>query len=105
MSDQQVVPVIFRIGREGEVFALFPTLPSNRDGFCCVSYERIGQHTGADYFGCIYASRPATVAESEPLIQELERIGYRLRIVQRVPVSMHQARRAQAGARYAEAAQ
>ena len=102
MSDNQqtntpAVPVVLRVWKNGnEVFALFPTLPSDNYGHYCTAYAHVGQHSGADYQGCIQASRPATAAESAPLVQELERIGYRLRIIQRATAAMHGKRNAEA---------
>jgi hypothetical protein len=95
------VPVVLRAWRNGgEVFALFPTLPSDEHGVNfgrhCNAYAHVGQHSGADYRLCIRTSRPATATEGAPLIQELERIGYRPRIVQRATASMHEERKAEA---------
>ena len=87
------VPVVLRVlrdgGNDGEVFALFPTLPSDAYGRYCTAYALVGQHGGADYWHCIRASRPATANESASLVRELERIGYRLRIVKRATAAMH----------------
>ena len=87
---EPLTPVVLRVGKEGEVFALFPTLPSS--GYYCESYEHVGQHSGADYHGCIQESRPATVEESKALVRELEGRGYRLRVVKRASPTMHNAR-------------
>ncbi len=106
MTDNQqttpTVPVVLRVWRkEGEVFALFPTLPADEHGRYCDSYEHVGQHSGADYRLCIRTSRPATATEGAPLVQELERIGYRPRIVQRATASMHRERQAEVRRVYA----
>jgi hypothetical protein len=91
--DETDVPAVLRVWRDGgEVFALFPTLPGDQYGRYCVSYAHIGQHSVADYWYCVHMSRPATVAESTGLIQELEQIGYRLRMVQRATQAMHNER-------------
>lgn len=74
---EEKVKVIFRVDREGVVFALFPELPYDPAGRYCTSYEHSG-HSGADYRGCIWASRPAKPEESKDLSEELERIGYNL---------------------------
>ncbi len=101
------VPVVLRAWRtDGGVFALFPTLPSDEHGVNigrhCTAYAHIGQHGGADYRLCIRTSRPATATEGAPLVQELERIGYRLRIVKRATASMHRERQAEVRRVYAE---
>lgn len=75
--------VVFRVWRDGGVFALFPCEP-----WCAgmvASYEHVGQHGGADYAGCIGRSRAATAEESAPLRRELESRGYQLAIRQRRP--------------------
>jgi len=76
-------PVIFRVDREGEVFALFPTLPAY--GYYVTCYQHIGQHCAADYGLCINDSRPAQPAEYADLLEELTQIGYVLRVVRRRP--------------------
>jgi len=96
-TDTLAVPVVLRVWRDGgEVFALFPTLPSDEYGRYCDAYAHVGQHSGADYWGCIQASRPATAAEGVSLVRELERIGYRPRVVQRATRAMHDERMAEA---------
>ena len=75
------VTVIFRVWPSGGVFALFPELEWSRSGpRLCTSYEHVGQHGGADYAGCIYRTRPATMEEYSPLKAELARIGYVLKV-------------------------
>ena len=102
MKDNQqtstlAVPVVLRVWRDGAgVFALFPTLPSDEYGRYCDAYAHIGQHSRADYWLCVRASRPATAAQRAPLVRELERIGYRPRVVQRATAAMHDERKAEA---------
>jgi len=96
------VPVVLRVWRSGGgVFALFPTLPSDEYGRYCDAYALVGQHSGADYWRCVRASRPATTAEGAPLAAELERIGYRPRVVHRATAAMHRERSFEAGRVYA----
>jgi|GEM_PF-1977676 len=91
------VPVVLRAWRSGGgVFALFPTLPADEYGRHCDAYAMVGQHTGANYWLCLQASRPATSTEGAPLVRELERIGYRPRVVQRATAAMHRERQAEA---------
>ena len=48
-----MTPVAFRKWPNGDIPALFPTLPHSNNGHYCLSYEHNGQHCGADYLGCI----------------------------------------------------
>lgn len=75
------VKVVFRIDRKGVVFALFPYEPESRHLVMC--YQHVGQHTSADYRGCIKASRPAKPGEYEGLHRELMARGYELTVIQR----------------------
>lgn len=84
-TKQTEIPVVLRIQEaNGELLAFFPTEPAGLGGYSCSTYAHIGQHNGANYWGCVRASRPATAAESASLLQELERIGYRLRVIEQV---------------------
>jgi hypothetical protein len=85
--------VIFRMDREGIVFALFPELPSDYQGIFCTAYQHIGQHSAADFQGCIAHSRPAKAQEYADLFEELERRGYHLEVHKRVTPVMHERRR------------
>ena len=94
-------PVIFRTWRAHPrtVLALFPHDPGTNNPGTCSSYEHVGQHGSADPHGCIRITRPATRAEWQPLARELRRLGYRLRIMRRIPRNAYDLRRAQLGAR------
>lgn len=72
--------VVFRVWRATPktVLALFPA--EDEGSGHCSSYEHIGQHGGANYQGCIKATRPAQPEEYADLKRELERIGYELEI-------------------------
>jgi hypothetical protein len=71
--------VVFRRWLDtGDIIALFPAEPSDIDGWYCLSYERVGQHSGADFHGVVQATRPATAEEAAPLAEELTRLGYNL---------------------------
>lgn len=95
-TDTPIVPVVLRVWNDGDgALALFPTLPASCGGDLCDSYDLIGQHGGADYFGCLQMSRPAKGKEAAELTRELERIGYRLRVVKRATRAMHGKRRAE----------
>jgi hypothetical protein len=81
--------VIFRVDREGIIYALFPELPSDNYGYFCTCYQHIGQHCSADYHGCIANSRPATPAEYADLFNELTQRGYEMEVKQRATYAMH----------------
>lgn len=93
-----MTPVIFRKSRKtdgGEVFALFPTIPSDVYGLYCMSYQHVGQHSGADYRLCISQSTPANFEERADLHAELESLGYDdLMVYRREDPWMRQAREA-----------
>jgi hypothetical protein len=84
---------IFRMDRQGIVFALFPELPADNDGCYCTCYEHVGQHGVADYRRCIASSRSANPDEYADLLTELERRGYYLEVRQRATPVMHERRR------------
>ena len=85
--------VIFRLDREGVVFALFPELPSDTYGTYCTAYQHVGQHCAADFQGCIAQSRPARADEYAAIFNELERRGYHLHVHQKATAVMHERRR------------
>lgn len=77
--DTEKTTVVFRVWKDtGDVLALFPDLRET-NGFC-TSYMHVGQHSHADYTGCIQATRPARRAEYADLQRELENMGYNLRV-------------------------
>jgi len=102
MTNEPITPVIFRVWqekyvpgqlpghRDKEVFALFPTLPADCNGYYCTTYVHLGQHSSANYHRCIDHSCPAKPEEYAELKAELERIGYRLKVYKRATYAMHQ---------------
>ncbi len=76
--DTAPTPVIFRV-LEGEVIALFPTVPGTRDPYTCESYMHVGQH-GSAGAALSYTARLATPEEYAPLKRELEQLGYVLAV-------------------------
>lgn len=87
--------VIFRkwpASQGGGIIALFPTLPHDNAGDYCMSYERIGQHGGADP-GLVARTKPARPAEYAALARELRALGYQLHITHRFTDRLHQQRR------------
>jgi hypothetical protein len=88
--------VIFRKDKDG-VFALFPEIPADYYGNLCESYQHVGQHSGADYRGCIHNSKQATPKEFADLLKELRTVGYENLVVKhRASPEMHEKRRAAA---------
>lgn len=97
--DTETTLVVFRRWRgTNDIIALFPAEPSDIAGLYCLSYERVGQHGGADYHGVVQASRPATGEEAALLADELTRIGYNLQPIKRASQTVHERRRATARA-------
>lgn len=78
--DSEFTDVIFRRFKDGDVIALFPTLPGTNDWpNDCQSYQHIGQHGAASVFLTL-ETKPATQSEYAELAAELNRIGYAIRI-------------------------
>ena len=85
-------PVIFRMWKDGEVIALFPTIPADM-GNSCLSYVHIGQHGAADYDFVIRTTQPATQKDYAPLFAELVKVGYDdLKVFSRAQFWMHKER-------------
>ena len=87
---EQPTAVVFRVwnhkpdkGFNGDVIALFPSLPEYGGNVLC--YEHIGQHSAADYARVIECTRPAKPEEYASLRRELEAAPYRynLRVIAR----------------------
>jgi hypothetical protein len=98
-NSKPITLVVFRRWKEnGDIIALFPELPSDINGFYCDSYEHVGQHGGADYYGVIQATKPVAKRDAQELARELTRIGYRLKPIKRASYRMHEVRRATASA-------
>jgi len=94
---QPITAVVVRKWRDtGDLIALFPELPSDYQGWFVDSYMHVGQHAGADYNGVIQATMAATAEEAADLIRELERIGYRLKVIKRASPLAHAERRVKA---------
>lgn len=85
------IPVVFRKWNNGDLIALFPTLPHNWEHQYCMSYAHVGQHSAASLE--LPNTKPATQDEYAELLRELARVGYdSLRVVKRVTASMHRER-------------
>ena len=76
--------VVFRKFKDNnDIIALFPEDVWDHEGNCA-SYMRVGQHGGADYRGLVYSGTvKATPKEYRALRQELENIGYDLKVIER----------------------
>lgn len=87
-------PVIFRKYSDGEVIALFPSLPGRVDRILeCESYMHVGQHGAAWYDLVIQDTKPANYEEFKELFEELTSIGYDLRIYRRSNFLFYEMRR------------
>ncbi len=82
-EDDEITDVIFRQWRNGDIIALFPNQDTGR--YTCGSYMKVGQHSAADYEGVVSATILAAPKEYEDLKKELEKIGYKLRVLTRKP--------------------
>jgi hypothetical protein len=96
MSDDTTLVVIRRWRDTNDLIALFPGQPTDYQGWFVDSFMHVGQHAAADYHGVVQATLPASQEEAGDLLRELERIGYRLRVIKRVSRRVHEARRATA---------
>jgi len=67
---------VFRVYPSGEVIALFPQIAAQVGGYLCESYMHIGQHGAADTHIVVGQTRLATQEEYQPLLEELEQIGF-----------------------------
>lgn len=66
-----------------EILALFPEIIERADG-ACGCYQHVGQHGIADYNYCIHElTLPAKPEEYKDLQEELESLGYKLKIRQK----------------------
>lgn len=75
--------VVFRRYQRGnDIIALFPDEKATHSGLI-MSYQHVGQHAGADYYGVMRGTRPAKREEFMPLLNELNKRGYRLRVCKR----------------------
>lgn len=72
--------VVFRIDRHGNLFALMPEIPADNYGEYCTAYERVWQHSMADYGLCMARSRPAPPEDYADLLIELEQRGYKVAV-------------------------
>jgi hypothetical protein len=93
-EEEEPTVVVFRAYKDGTVVALFPELPHS--GNLCESYTLVGEGAGADFRKVQAETRPAIKSEYWHTKVVLERIGYKLRILQRVPWKVHSNRQKEA---------
>lgn len=89
-------PVIFRMLGDNPV-AIFPTMPADTFGLVlshehCLSFETIG-HYGSWSMKQGQRARLATHAEYIELKKELQRMGYRLKVVKRIAAAHNRERK------------
>lgn len=80
-KDIEITEVIFRKDESG-VFAIFPYEIYNKH--LITTYQHVGGHSSGDYDYCIKSSKPATEEEYIDLFDELESIGYDLKIIKKI---------------------
>ena len=97
MKTKQIKHVVFRTFLDdGRVIALFPFEPHDIGGRYCVSYQN-GQHGAANqHTARLPSTRPSFAAEFYSLYRELERIGYKLKVLKRFPRNAYSVRRQKA---------
>ena len=84
--------VVFRKYGDGQIIALFPSLPGGRFSEC-QSYLHVGQHGSADYGHVIRTTGPTAPSEYADLKAELVQVGYDdLRVYRREVPRMHRGR-------------
>ncbi len=85
MKNKDIIKVIFRKFKDGEIIALFPGLKWNNAGDIC-SYMHIGQHGGASPL-LVYDTKLATPEEYKPLYNELlQYYGNSMKICKRITI-------------------
>lgn len=74
--EREKLPVIFRAQRtkDGDVTAVFPTLPWSDDGSTFTIYAHLGQHGAGSWTWYLQRTRRAKPAEYAELLSELDSI-------------------------------
>lgn len=81
-KDAHQTEILFRKDKEGIILAIFPHEVADFKGNV-TTYEHVGQHSAGNYRHCMDISKPATELESKSLKDELDSIGYNIKIVKR----------------------
>ena len=86
MAETDETKVIFRFWLDGinEAIALFPEHVADDSPYHCQSYQHLGQHGSCCPHSIVEQSRLASEIESQPLYDELTKIGYKLRVMKRL---------------------
>ncbi len=86
-SNEPIVSVMFRRWKDEDksVIAVFPYILADYRGNV-LSYQHVGQHGAASLLVMRQKTKPAVMKESDTfaLYKELQRIGYRMRVIKRV---------------------
>ena len=82
---------IFRVFKWGGIIALFPEEIGTNDPETCLSYMHNGQH-GSASVRLVEKTKPANIHQIDALKEELESIGYTVRVVKRFTRKDYQAR-------------
>jgi len=97
--DTEETTVIFRRFRNGnkELIAFFPYIIEGSNGYDCMSYMHVGQHSAANYSGLVSVTRAANMSDDDEvkdLTAELTGRGYKLKVAKRVNAALeHKARK------------
>jgi len=86
-KDNYITEVVFRKFKDGTIIALFPYEFSDRNGYFCISYMHLGQHSSTDYTHVISKTKSVKEDEYNSLLRELESIGYNLIVIHKVTAS------------------
>ncbi len=80
-------------GEDGQVIAIFPTLPGTYDPHTCSSYMHVGQHGACDPIGLMAQTEQCPEYLYRDLKRELETLGYRLEVRKRLSRMLNARRR------------
>lgn len=87
----QKVPVIFRKFNDGEIIALFPSLPCDLRESGCRSFTSKGRDSYIDT-SIVRVTKEATADEFIPLLVDLVKAGYDPEVKQRVTAQLNEER-------------
>lgn len=86
-KDKHITEVIFRKFSGGQIIALIPYEISDYKGNVN-SYMHIGQHSGAT-LDLIHTTKLAQEIEYRDLLNEMENLGYNIKVIQKVNRKKH----------------
>jgi hypothetical protein len=93
-KDKKITKVIFRefYGRRGTgTIAIFPENSGSSERFC-LSYEHVGQHGDCEPVWIIDITHPSKLDQYKDLYEELQSLGYNLKVCNRYTHAMAQKR-------------